>query len=118
MSETNNATVEEMIKARDRAREDFIADRALYEQQFNTWYEKFLKCTKLHEEVTFDFHGWTIQNQVPELYVESPNEQIANEQMQALEAKIRQIDELAHSYNLKAHQKHLELIELRAQQNS
>ena len=118
MSEMNVTTMEEMKAARDKAHEDFVVDRALYEKQFNDWYAKFMQCTKLHEEVPFDFKGWTIQTLVPELYEANPREDVANQQMDELEAKVNQINEIAHKYNLMAHQKHLELVALRQQQNS
>ena len=118
MSEMHNVTEEEMRRARDKAHEDFVVDRALYEKQFNDWYRDFLQCTELQKMVDFDFTGWTMQNQVPELYAEYPDEQVANAQMDALEAKIRKIDEIAHSYNLKAHEKHLELLRMREADNS
>ena len=108
----HNASAEDMRKTLLGVREKFIAERALYEKQFNDWYTNLLKCPKLIEQIPFDVKGWSIKEMVPELYVEYPNEEVCNSQMDALEDKIRQIDEIVHGINLVGHQKYQEYLAL------
>lgn len=109
-------TVEDQQRAYLKAREAFIAERALYEKQFMEWYNGFMKCTKLHEHIPFEFRGWTVQEKCPELYVEYPNMDVATKQMDEFEAPIHQIDEIAHQINLKGYEEYQKYLELNKQQ--
>lgn len=93
-------------------REKFLADRAKQEMQIKAWADKLanvdpfiLKDIDLPETIS-------LQSLVPELYKESPDPEIYNQQYEKMIALFSQVNAVADAYNQEAKKCLLEYQEL------
>lgn len=71
------------VAARSKARETFIARRAVEEQKFNAWYAMLLKCPKeeVLDKIPFDYTNMSLQTLIPEWYNEIPDPAVCQAQV-------------------------------------
>lgn len=87
-------------QARNKARDKWIAARTRQEQKLEAWRVSLTKCKDtLTSKIPFDWRNMTLQSEVPEWYAESPNEEIANQQVDALNQKLAEVRGLVEEYN-------------------
>lgn len=88
------------VKARNEARDKFIAIRTRREQVFDSWLRGWLSCpADVLQQASYDFSKSTFRTEVPELYVEVPNPDVCKQQIDALNSKIMEINNLIDKIN-------------------
>lgn len=81
---------------RSRAREKFIARRTVEEQKLEKWRNALMSApsNKVADKVPFQLIDLTLQNLIPEWYVELPNPEIAKQQVIAANEKIALVNQV------------------------
>lgn len=88
------------VKARNDAREKFIAIRTRREQTFDQWLKGWLKCPEdVRNMISYDFSNSTFKSEVPEFYADVPNPTVCKEQLDTLNGKIMEVNELIDKLN-------------------
>ena len=97
-------------------REKFLADRAKQEMQIKAWADKLLKVDPfLLKDIELP-EVISLQSFIPELYKESPDPEVYNEQYDKMIAVFSQVNAIADSYNQEAKKCLLEYQELNSRQ--
>lgn len=92
---------EDPVLLRNQVRDIFISMRSIEEQKVSKWVRELLSCPKerVLDRIPFSVEGMTLQTLVPEWYVDKPDKEICNQQLQAAREKIDQINQIIYEIN-------------------
>ena len=89
------------VQLRNRAKEIFISRRTIEEQKIQRWLEDLLRCDKekVLDKIPFDYTELSLQNLIPELYVEFPNPEVVKQQREEANKKLEIINDIYRQNN-------------------
>ena len=99
MSEVSSDAVRRWQETQRQRKELFIKERTKIEMQVDEWRTKAAKLPEAFlSRLSFNPQDIMVQNEIPEWYAEYPNQDKANEQVDALRAKMDEYKSLMHEY--------------------
>lgn len=82
-------------------REFIVSSTALFQKEFNTWYQSLMKVPKeeVIPHIDFDYSDWTLETLMPSLFAEVPDPDKYEEERIALNEKIEKINNVFRAYH-------------------
>lgn len=82
-------------------REYIVSSTALFQKEFNTWYQNLLKVPKedVLPYIDFDYSDWTLETLMPSLFAEVPDPDQYEKEREELNVKIEKINDVFRRYH-------------------
>lgn len=83
-------------------RERFIMERTMEEEKFDRWYRNVLLTApkeQILDKIPFDYSDMSIKTMIPEWFVDKPNPEVANQQVDEFQEKLNIIMNIFYEAN-------------------
>lgn len=88
-------------KLASKYKEYIVSCTALFQKEFNTWFQNLLKVPKedVLPYINFDYSEWSLETLMPSLFAEVPDPDQYEKERTALNEKIEKINEVFRKYH-------------------
>lgn len=99
MADVSSDAVARWQETQRQRKELFIKERTRIEMQIDDWRTKAAKLPEAFlSRLSYNPQNISVQSEIPEWYVEYPNQEVADQQVAALREKMNEYTNLMHEY--------------------